>query len=183
MDLGETLDISDRAQWRAWLRKHHRTAHEIWLVFHARASGKDSIAYNDAVDEALCFGWIDSIVKKVDSTTRAQRFTPRRPGSRLSEMNKVRVRRLIAEKRMTEAGLAVIDAAVLNEPLVIADDILDALRSDEGTWRHWRAYPESYRRIRAGFVEAARNRPAMFESRLAHLVKMTRANKRFGMVQ
>lgn len=183
MDLGETLEVSDRSQWRAWLRKHHRSAPEIWLVFQARAAGKSGISYNDAVDEALCFGWIDSIVKKTGPTSRAQRFTPRRPGSALSEMNKVRVRRLLEQKRMTKAGLAAIDTTVLDEPFAIADDILLALRADDDTWRNWQAFPESYRRIRAGFVEAARNRPAMFESRLAHLLKMTKANRRFGMVQ
>src|SRR5437870_12049488 len=93
MDVGETLDVRTRAVWRAWLRRNHARKKEIWLVLHTKASGRPSIAYNDAVDEALCFGWIDSIVKKVGAQSRAQRFTPRRKGSPVPELNKARARR------------------------------------------------------------------------------------------
>ena len=104
MEVGETLDVRTRSAWRRWLQRHHARKKEIWLVLHAKASGKPSIAYNDAVDEALCYGWIDSIVKKVGTHSRAQRFTPRREGSPVSEMNKARARRLVRERRMTAAG-------------------------------------------------------------------------------
>src|SRR5687767_13777568 len=108
MDIGETVYVTERNEWRAWLRKHHRKKPEIWLVFYTKASKKPSLSYNDAVEEALCYGWIDSIVKKHGYEGRAQRFTPRRPGSPLSEMNKARVRNLVAQKRMTKAGLEAI---------------------------------------------------------------------------
>src|SRR6266568_2779337 len=89
MEIGRTLYVKDRRQWRAWLARHHQTAPEIWLIYYKKHSGKPRIPYNDAVDEAR---W-------------AQRFSPRRPSSRLSEMNRERVRRLIAARRMTKAGL------------------------------------------------------------------------------
>ena len=106
MEIGTTLYVKDRRQWRAWLARHHKTAPEIWLIYYKKHSGRPRIPYSDAVEEALCYGWIDSITKPVDEDRWAQRFSPRRPSSRLSEMNRERVRRLIAARRMTKAGLA-----------------------------------------------------------------------------
>lgn len=106
MKLGETLYAKNRREWRAWLSRHHKTAPEIWLIYYKKSSGKPRIPYNHAVEEALCYGWIDSLTKPVDGERWAQRFSPRRPTSRLSEMNRERVRRLIKAKRMTKAGLA-----------------------------------------------------------------------------
>ncbi|HEU0072994.1 MAG TPA: YdeI/OmpD-associated family protein [Dehalococcoidia bacterium] len=182
MDVGETLYVTNAPSWRAWLKANHTTVPEIWLVFYTKASGKPSIPYGDAVDEALCFGWIDSIVKKYGPEGRAQRFTPRRPGSKLSEMNKERARRMVAAGRMTQAGLDAI-GDVLNEPFVIPDDILAALQVDEAAWRNFQAFPESYQRIRVGFVDGSRGRRDVFEQRLAYLVRMSAQNKRFGMLR
>jgi uncharacterized protein YdeI (YjbR/CyaY-like superfamily) len=179
--LGKLLDVPDAAAWRRWLLAHHATEPEIWLVMHTKASGVPSIPYNHAVEEALCFGWIDSVVKKVSPDSRAQRFTPRRPGSPISPMNRERVLRLIEDGKMTQAGLDAIGE--IDTPFVLPADIEAALREDEETWRNYQAFPEGYRRIRAGFVDGARNRPEMFQRRLAYLLKMTKANKRFGMVQ
>ena len=182
MDIGETLYVSDAASWRAWLEANHTSVSEIWLVYHTKASGQPSIPYGDAVDEALCFGWIDSIVKKHGPESRAQRFTPRRPGSKLSEMNKERARRMRAAARMTRAGLDAI-GDVLDEPFVIPGDIKSALQSDEAAWRNFQAFPESYQRVRIGFVNGSRNRRGVFEQRLAYLVRMSAQNKRFGMLR
>ena len=181
LKLGKLLDVPDAAAWRNWLQAHHASDPEIWLVYHAKASGIRSIAYNDAVDEALCFGWIDSTVKKVDAESRAQRFTPRRPGSPISPMNRERALRMKEAGRMTEAGLAAIGN--LDTPFELPDDIAAALKEHDETWRNYEAFPESYRRIRIGFIEGARNRPEMFRRRLEYFLKMTRANKRYGMVR
>src|SRR5260370_29669324 len=105
MNLGKTFFAKNRREWRAWLAKHHRTAPEIWLIYNKKESGKPRIPYNHAVEEALCYGWIDSILKPVDANRYAQRFSPRRPTSRLSEMNRERVRRLSAACRLTPARL------------------------------------------------------------------------------
>lgn len=112
MEITQTLYVQSAQAWRAWLEKHHATAREIWLVYYKKTSGKPRIPYNDAVDQALCFGWIDSLTKTIDGDRWAQRFTPRRPGSPLSEMNKARVRRLIREKQMTTAGLEALESAL-----------------------------------------------------------------------
>lgn len=194
MEVGQKLDVKTRGAWRTWLKRNHARKKEIWLVLHAKASGKSSIAYNDAVDEALCFGWIDSIVKKVGPDSRAQRFTPRREGSPVSEMNKARARRLIRERRMTVAGRAALgalphqgplplDTALRRERLVVAQDVRRALRAAPGAWAHFERFPASYKRIRLGFIEGARGRPEIFATRLRYFVRMTAQGKRFGMVR
>jgi uncharacterized protein YdeI (YjbR/CyaY-like superfamily) len=177
-----TLYVHRVADWRAWLRKHHKTSREIWLVYYRKASGKPRISYNDAVDEALCFGWIDSIVKRIDADRRAQRFTPRRAGSKTSEMNKARARRLVREKRMTRAGLEAI--GTLRAPrLVIPADIEATLKRDPAAWDHFQRFPVAYRRIRVAFIDGARARPAEFRRRLGNLVRRSAKNERFGMVR
>src|SRR4030043_411843 len=105
MEITETLYVTDRREWRSWLAKNHRAAKEIWLIYYNKKSGKPRIPYNDAVEEALCYGWIDSIIKKYDVERAAQRFSPRRKNSPLSEMNKERIRKLIQSNKMTPAGL------------------------------------------------------------------------------
>jgi len=183
MELGETLDVGTRAAWRAWLRRNHARKKEIWLVMHAKASSETSVAYNDAVDEALCFGWIDSTVKKVGPLSRAQRFTPRRQGSPVSEMNRARARRLVRERRMTPAGRAALGTALKREPLVVAADVRRALRAEPGAWDRFEKFPAAYRRIRLGFIEGARGRPEIFATRLGYFVRMTAQGKRYGMVR
>ncbi len=190
MDVGKTFYAKNRKEWRAWLAKHHRTAPEIWLVYYKKASGKPRIPYNDAVDEALCYGWIDSILKSIDSRCFAQRFSPRRPTSKLSDMNRERVRRLITAKRMTKAGLASISHAFDHKrdtkkklPAQIPADIVRALKRDPIVWKNFQRFPESYKRIRIGWIAAARVRPEVLQQRLRYFLKMTAQNKRFGMVQ
>jgi uncharacterized protein YdeI (YjbR/CyaY-like superfamily) len=183
VEIGETLDVRTRAAWRAWLARNHSRKKQIWLVYHAKASRKSSLAYNDAVDEAICFGWIDSTVKKVDGHSRAQRFTPRRPGSPVSEMNKARARRLVRERRMRPAGLAALGSALRREPLVVARDVRRALRAEPGAWARFERLPSVYKRIRLGFIERARGRPAIFATRLRYFVRMTAQGKLYGMVR
>ena len=193
MELGETLYVTDRKQWRAWLAKHHKTKQEIWLVYYRKDSGKPRLPYNDAVEEALCYGWIDSTYKPIDDQSHAQRFSPRRKGSKLSPMNKERVRRLAAAKKMTRAGWDCIahelddDAKTAKTKTLkkagLPQDILDALKADPIVWKNYQAFPESYKQIRVGWIDGARKRPEEFQKRLRYFIKMTKANKRFGMVQ
>jgi uncharacterized protein YdeI (YjbR/CyaY-like superfamily) len=188
MKLGKLLHAKDRATWRAWLEKHHESAKEIWLVYYNKASGRPRIPYNDAVEEALCFGWIDSIVKKVDEHRAAQRFSPRRPKSKLSPMNEERIRRLVAAGRMRPAGLAAVrglmsDAEKPRKSFTVPPDILAALEADPAAWKNFRRFPDSYQRIRIGWIDAARIRPEVFATRLRYFLKMTAQGKQFGMVR
>ena len=189
MKIGRLLYVADRKAWRRWLARHHRKADEIWLVFYRKASGKPRIPYDDAVEEALCYGWIDSIVKGVDEQRFAQRFSPRRPGSGLSASNRERIRRLQAAGKMTRAGLAAVQTSLApadtrgERAAPLAADIRAALHADPAVWRNFRRFPASYRRIRIGWIEGARRRPQEFRKRLGYFIEMTRKSKRFGMVQ
>jgi hypothetical protein len=122
-----TLYVTDRHAWREWLAANHAAAKEIWLIAYRRRSDKPSVPYLDAVEEALCFGWIDGIAKKLDAERTAQRFTPRRPKSNWTELNKERARRLIASGQMTAAGMAVLPD-LTPEAFVIPADILAACK-------------------------------------------------------
>ena len=106
MDIGETLYVTTPAEFRKWLKANHKAKTEIWLVQYKKATKKPSIHYLEAVEEAICFGWIDGFEKGMDAERYATRFTPRRPKSNWTETNKERARKLIAEGRMTAAGLA-----------------------------------------------------------------------------
>lgn len=178
MEITTTLYVENRAQWRAWLEKNGATVEEIWLLYPLKKSGRARIPYDEAVEESLCFGWIDGIEKPFDADTSAQRFTPRRAKSNWSQLNKERARRLIENGQMTAAGLA--KMGDLTTEFQIAPDILAALQADAATFAHFQAFPAYYQRVRIGFIEEVRKQPDVFEKRLANFLKMTAQNKRFG---
>lgn len=108
MEIGETLLVHSAQEWREWLAQHHHDKKEIWLIYYKKTSGKTGISYEESVEEALCFGWIDGAIKGIDSHTYAGRFTPRRAKSLWSESNRLRIARLLRDGKMTESGLAVL---------------------------------------------------------------------------
>jgi uncharacterized protein YdeI (YjbR/CyaY-like superfamily) len=167
LDITETYYPENAKQWRKWLEKNADKKKEIWLIYYKKESGKSRVPYNDAVDEALCFGWIDSTLKPVDKDSFAQRFTPRRKGSPISAMNKERFRRLVEEGRMTEKGFEYLrpeDARELQveAKLVIPKDILAAIKNNRAAWDNFQKFPESYKRIRIGWIDGVRYRPEVF---------------------
>ncbi len=188
MELGELLYVVNRDEWRAWLEANHKTKEEIWLVYYNKKSGKPRIPYDDAVEEALCFGWIDSIAKKPSEETSAQRFTPRRKKSNLSELNKERIRILLKQGKMTDAGIDCIrEYLTWNEsgepepiPFDIPADLIAELKKDPEVWKNYLTFPDYYQRIRLAFIHEARSRPEVFRTRLNYFLKMTRQNKRYG---
>lgn len=185
MELGKTLYVTDRKQWRSWLAKNHDKEKEIWLIYYRKSSGKKRIPYNDAVEEALCYGWIDSILKGIDKEKFAQRFSPRKPNSVLSQLNKERIHKLIKQKRMTAKGLNAVKHA-FDGSLKASEckmDILKSLKEDKKTWENFKRFSESYKRIRIEWIEEARTRPEIFRKRLKHFLKMTAKNKKYGMMQ
>jgi uncharacterized protein YdeI (YjbR/CyaY-like superfamily) len=190
VNVGKKLYVKDRRAWRAWLAKHHAKAAEIWLVYYKKASGKPRIPYSDAVEEALCYGWIDSITKPLDEHSWAQRWSPRKPKSQLSPMNLERVRRLIKARRMTKAGLARIahvfdhrEDRKARAAWTLPKDIERRLKADPVVWKNYQRFPKSYQHIRIGWIVGGRRRREVFEQRLRYFIKMTAQNKRFGMVQ
>ncbi len=136
----KTFYPENRAQWRSWLDQNHAHAPCIWLIYYKKGSGKPSITYSDAVDEALCFGWIDSKVKSLDHEKYQQFFCPRKPTSVWSRVNKEKVALLITRGLMAPAGLAAIETAKINgswntldavEALIIPEDLLAALAQNQ----------------------------------------------------
>lgn len=179
MEITKTLYVYKREDWRDWLKKHYKTEPEIWLKFYKKDSGKPRISYNDAVEEALCFGWIDSIVKSVDKESFVQRFSPRKTKTPYSQTNKERLKKLIAEKRVIKEVLVTIKDLPI-EKFEIPADILSAIKINSGAWRNFQKFPDQYKRIRVGFIDASRKRPAEFKKRLNYFIKMTEKNKQFG---
>lgn len=155
MEMRKTLYVTSREEWRAWLTTHYQSETEVWLIFYKKHTGRPRISYDHAVEEALCFGWIDSIVKSMDAEKFAQKFTPRRDGSRWSELNRQRLHKLIREGRMTEAGLAKVDPVTLGEELHAKPSAADtdvphvvklALMANAKAWRNFRSLTASRRR-------------------------------------
>ncbi|MDD2757562.1 MAG: YdeI/OmpD-associated family protein [Candidatus Pacebacteria bacterium] len=189
MDFGKTLYVENREKWHSWLSKNHKTESEIWLIYYYKKTGKPRISYDDAVMEALCFGWIDSILKKIDTERFAQRFSPRKPKSELSQMNKERIRELIKEKKMTEWGMKAI-AHVFNEKtdktdnFIIPLDILKKLKANKDAWEYFQKMPPSYQRIRIAYIESRKRQSInMYKKSLDHFIEMTAKNKRIGFVR
>jgi uncharacterized protein YdeI (YjbR/CyaY-like superfamily) len=194
MEISEKIYFVNRKQWRDWLEKNHETAKDIWLIYYKKNSGKPRIPYNDAVEEALCFGWIDSILKSIDKECFVQRFSPRRKKSQLSEANKERIRQLSKAGKMTDAGYKSIQDHFKNDPasenhdalfgeFIIPEDIAGALKKDKLVWKNFTQFSEQYKRVRIGWIETARKRPEIFNKRLKYFIKMTAGNKTYGMIK
>jgi uncharacterized protein YdeI (YjbR/CyaY-like superfamily) len=182
VEIGSSIYVTTATQWRAWLTKHHDRENEVWLVFPKKGSGKTRIPYNDAVEQALCFGWVDSQTKAIDDQAFAQRFSRRRGTANWSQANIERLRDLIASDQMTTAGMAVIkDEGILSttEPTV-APDVLRALKGDPEVWENFQRFPDSYKRIRLAFIESRRSRgPNEFERSLQFFIKKTKRNVQY----
>ena len=173
MKIGETIYARDRADFRRWLESNFRTSSEVWLVFPTVASGEVGVSYNDAVEEALCFGWIDSTAKALDERHGVRRFTPRKAGSGYSRPN---IERLIwlEERGMIHESIRESVLPLIRAPYVFPEDIISEIRRDELAWKIFESFTEPYRRIRVAYIDAARDRPEEFRKRLASFIKKTR---------
>ena len=172
----ETFYTCERSEWRRYLEERFETAEEIWFVFPLKASGEKSLSYNDAVEEALCFGWIDSTARQLDLLHGVRRFTPRRKGSPYSRPNIERLiwldARGLIHPKVRESVLPVIQA-----PYVFPPDILGYLRQDKEVWKNYERFSEPYKRIRIAYIDDARKRPQEFRKRLDNFMEKTRRNK------
>jgi uncharacterized protein YdeI (YjbR/CyaY-like superfamily) len=179
MEITKILHVTNPKDWRDWLKKNYKTEKEIWLVYYKKGTGKPRIEYNDAVEQALCFGWIDSIVKTLDEERTAQRFSPRKPKAKYSQANIERLRTLVAQKKVIKEVAETLED-VLNEEFIIPSDILKTIKANDEAWRNFQKFSDSYKRIRIAFIDGARNRPEEFKKRLRHFIEMTGKNKMFG---
>ncbi len=179
VDITKTLYVKDRKAWREWLAANFTKEKEIWLIYPAKTSGKPRIPYNDAVEEALSFGWIDSTVKRHDEQSSAQRFSPRNPNSPYSQSNKERLKWL-AKQGLLHPSVREPIEVVLREEFVFPPDILDALKENRKAWENYRKFSPAYQRIRIAYIEGARSRPGEFKKRLNNFIKKTEQNKLIG---
>jgi uncharacterized protein YdeI (YjbR/CyaY-like superfamily) len=161
----EQVYAADRAAWREWLRQNYQTAMGIWLVYYKVNSGKPSIKYSEAVKEALCFGWIDSKVNSLDSDRYMQIFTPRKPKSVWSKLNKQYIEELIEQDLMTDVGLAKIEAAKQDgswslldavEALIVPPDLQQALDQNETAKRNFEAFSNSTKKNILFWIDSAK---------------------------
>lgn len=179
LDEAKLLYAANRQEWRAWLKKHYKSEKEVWLVYFKKHTGKPRISYNDAVEEALCFGWIDSTVRSIDQDRFAQRFSVRNPKTPYSQANKERLKELVRQGKVIDEVLATLKD-INTEQFEISPDILKAIKADKKAWENFQTLSQPYIRIRIAFIEGARNRPKEFAKRLAYFIDMTEKNKQFG---
>jgi uncharacterized protein YdeI (YjbR/CyaY-like superfamily) len=158
--------FKDREAWRRWLAANHDQASEIWLTYYKKGTGKRSVTYEEALDEALCYGWIDSTVKALDAERYMQRWTPRKPGSIWSARNKESLARLIAEGRMHKAGLAKVRAAkrdgswttidAINRDQETPAELLDTLAAKPGARENFDALSASQKKLWGWWIQSAK---------------------------
>lgn len=174
------LNAKNRNQLRAWLIENHKTENEYRVVVkRGRPQNDDTFRYVDAVEEALCFGWIDSTEKRLENGVTAQRLTPRKKNSLWSELNKERCRRLEKLGLMTDAGRSVL-LDTSPSGFVIDGEILDALRADTVVWNNFLSFPSLYQRLRIDKIQIKKKQPKLFYSRLQKFIENTRLGITYG---
>ncbi len=186
MKITNSFTPSSLLDWRTWLSKNHAREQEVWLVYFKPASGKTNIDYESSIEEALCFGWIDSIIQTIDEEKYARKFNPRRPGSKWSETNKRRVLKVIREGRMTEAGMAKITFELgevdlsrpkpKRPPVKMPEKIAQVLKSRRGLWEAFQKVSPSLQRTYILWLSDAK-KPETFERRFKLLMEEVLAGK------
>jgi uncharacterized protein YdeI (YjbR/CyaY-like superfamily) len=186
MNVTEKLSRRTRASWREWLKKNHRKKKEIWLIFPRKHMGKPTVSYEEAVEEAICFGWIDSIVKKIDAGRYAQKFTPRGTKTSWSATNIRRAKKMIREKRMTRAGLEKFKgageeaSAASAKALALSSDLLGVLQANARALQNYFKLPPSCRRQYSGWIMSAKKEETRLR-RLREMIGVLEKGKRLGL--
>ena len=166
MQITNPKHFKNRGEFRKWLEKNHAKQKELWIMFYKVHTNKKSVRYNEAVEEALCFGWIDGIVKRIDDEKHAQRYTPRKTRSIWSNVNKERAKRMINEGKMTDAGLAKIKEAKKNGwwnkaysfevENIMSKEMKKVLMSDKDAWKNFQNFGKSYQNTYIFWVNYAK---------------------------
>lgn len=166
----------DRKEWRTWLETNFETEDEIWLEYPVKKTGKKRILYNDAVEEALCFGWIDSTVKSLNENTTIQRFCKRRKNSTFSQPNIERLKWLF-ENNLIHNSIKNQVLNIIQQEFVFPEDIIKKLESDKVVQENYQGFSGPYKRIRIAYIDIARKRSDEFDKRLNNFIKKTKENK------
>lgn len=173
------LRVSSRKDWRDWLSKNFQKEDEIWLLYPKKHTGRYKILYNDAVEEALCFGWIDGIIKGINDDETVQRFTPRRNENNYSQQNRERLALLVKQKLIHPKILPTVKK-IISEKFVFPEDILNEIKKDKEAWEKYQKLSPGYKRIRMAYLDGARKRPEEFKKRLKNFIEKTKEGKQIG---
>lgn len=171
-----TIYFANRKDWRKWLSINFETKDDIWLEYPLKKTGKKRIIYNDAVEEALCFGWIDSTVKSLNEESTIQRFCKRRKNSTFSQPNIERLKWLFEQEMIHDSIKSEVEIIVKME-FVFPKDIINKLKEDRNVWNNYQKLSESYKRIRIAYIDSARKRQEEFKKRLDNFIVKTKENK------
>ena len=175
------------AAFRAWLKKHHKTANELWVGYYRKDAGKPTMTWSESVDEALCFGWIDGVRKKVSDDAYTNRFTPRRPGSNWSAINIAKVKALTKAKRMQKAGLeAFARRSEARSRVYTYEQVSNALapplekkfKANRKAWAFFQAQPPYYKKLMTGWINGAKQEETR-QRRLDKLIAACESGRRF----
>jgi uncharacterized protein YdeI (YjbR/CyaY-like superfamily) len=179
-----TLEIPNRQQWRAWLQKHYASSPGVWLVFYKKHTGVQCILYEDSVREALCFGWVDSLIKRLDEERHAHKFTPRRPSSKWSDINRKRWEELRDLGLLTPAGLAAAPTDNRYAPLPTVPNlpayIAKALKANPKAWSFFQELAPTYRRQFVVWIHLAKREDTR-DKRLRESIALLAAGKKLGL--
>ena len=179
-----TLDAGSKKQWRAWLVRHHRSSPGVWLVFHKDHTGVRSISYEDSIRVALCFGWVDSLIKRLDNDRYARKFTPRKPTSKWSDSNRKRWAELQAAGLLTAAGQAAAPTDKRYGPRPVIPNlpayIAKALKTSPKAWAFFQELAPTDRRYFVGWIHLAK-RPETRENRIHQSIALLEARQKLGL--
>jgi uncharacterized protein YdeI (YjbR/CyaY-like superfamily) len=181
----KTFDAPSRRKWANWLRNHHESESEIWLVFHKRPTSQISISYEDAVEEALCYGWIDSLVKRLDDDCYARKFTPRKPDSKWSTINRRRYANLKARGLLTKSGLERAPTGRNGDAprpslSAIPSYIENQLKAEVRAWENFERLAPSYRKAYIGWIDSAKRKETK-QKRLREAIRLLVAGQKLGL--
>jgi uncharacterized protein YdeI (YjbR/CyaY-like superfamily) len=179
-----TLDVRTRDDWRRWLEKHHASSPGVWLLRHKQHTGVESMPYEDLVREALCFGWVDSIIKRFDEKRYAIKVTPRKPTSKWSDVNRKRWKQLKTSGHLAAPGLAAAPTGNTYAPRPRVPElpayVATALKTNASAWQHFQALAPTYRRDFVVWIHTAK-RPETRERRIRESIELLSAGKKLGL--
>jgi uncharacterized protein YdeI (YjbR/CyaY-like superfamily) len=191
MNHPNSIHFENRDAWRRWLEKNHGKASEIWLIYYKKHTGKPTVQYGEAVEEALCFGWIDSTVRTLDDERYMQKYTPRNKTSRWSDLNRKRAEKMIKAGKMTDAGMVKIDEAKKSgrwdqayssqRQFEMPPELKEALKKNKIAWDNFNNFAPSYRTMYMGWVASAK-KPETRAKRVREVVERSARNEKPGMM-
>lgn len=194
MKMNLTTTAASAAEWRAWLDQHAQTENEVWLIFSKAHTGRPCVSYEDALDEALCVGWIDSIIQKIDEDTYGRKFTPRTNTANWSDVNLRKMARLVREGRMTPAGMEKLGSltqadleaaeaqpkAARTSEVLVPEDIQAGLQASPLAWQNFCGMTPSQRRLYIGWISSAKRRET-FDKRIQEAIARLELNRPLGL--